>query len=69
METSALTEVLPIESLKIRPITVIKNTLNSLNAVYNLKNSPLVNLVINPLAEGNLIRHVPENLTFKCYVS
>ncbi|XP_037044437.1 helicase sen1-like isoform X2 [Bradysia coprophila] len=67
METSVLTQVLPIDSLKIRPITAIANTLNSLNAVYSLKTSPLANLVINPLSEENLVRHTPENLTFKCY--
>lgn len=62
-------EMLPVENLKIRPITVIQNTLNSLKAIHNLQRSPLLNLVMNPLAKENLTHHAEENFAFKCYVS
>lgn len=69
METSALTEILPIQTLEIRPITVISNTLNNFNAIYKLKHSPLKNLVINPVSEEVTSQHVPEMSTYKGYVS
>lgn len=58
METSVLTEILPIDSLQIRPITVISDTLNAFRSVYNLDKSPLIHLVLNPL-----LGQLPSNFT------
>lgn len=69
METSVLTEIIPIKWLQIRPITVITNTLNSLNAIYSLEHSPLKDIVINPVSEPNLMLQIPENLAYKTCVS
>lgn len=67
METSAVTEALPTQTLQIRPVTVITNTLNAFSAICSLKNSPLLDLVLNPLSSP------PEsstaNVTYKGYVS
>lgn len=69
METSALTEILPIQLLRIRPITVISNSLISFNSIYKLEHSPLMNLVINPLSEEIQSQPTPDNLIYKGYVS
>lgn len=69
METSALTEILDIQLLRIRPITVIMNTLNAFNAIHNLNNSPLRNLVINPLPELIVSQHTTEKSIYKGFVS
>lgn len=70
METAALTEVLPISLLRIRPITIITNTLNSFNAVYNLKRSPLLDLILNPLSSQiQQQQHSTEDFNYKGHVS
>ncbi|KAG4070937.1 hypothetical protein HA402_001374 [Bradysia odoriphaga] len=50
LETSVLNESLPVESLQIRAITVISNTLNGFRSVYSLHSSPLLPLILNPLS-------------------
>lgn len=70
LETSAIIETLPIESLQIRAITVISNTLNEFRSIYSLDNSPLLNLILNPL----LSEQFPSELStvkfiYKGYVS
>ncbi|KAJ6641516.1 Helicase SEN1 [Pseudolycoriella hygida] len=67
METSAICEELPIKLLRIRPITVITNTLNAIAAIYALKQSPLKNLVMNPLAEENTSQLESKSINFKIY--
>lgn len=69
METSVVTEVLPIQSLEIRPVTVITNTLNALSSIYSLENSPLVNLVLNPLTSQLPSNFTADNINYKGYVS
>ncbi|XP_037044429.1 uncharacterized protein LOC119080271 isoform X2 [Bradysia coprophila] len=50
LETSVLNESMPVESLQIRAITVISNTLNGFRSIYSLHSSPLLNLILNPLS-------------------
>lgn len=70
METSALTKPMSIDSLQIRPITVISNTLNAMRSIYSLENSPLLELVLNPLSSQPPPSKVTvENVVYKGYVS
>lgn len=69
METAALTEILPINLLQIRPITVVTNTLNALNAIYTLKSSPLKNLILNPLSGQIQSQCTVKDITYKGFVS
>lgn len=69
METAKLTEILPTKSLEVRPITVIKNTLNAFRAVHNVRNSPLLNLVLNPLSGQLPLQFSAKDIQYKGYVS
>lgn len=71
LETSALNEALPDQTmnlLQIRAITVISNTLNAFRSVYSLHKSPLLNLILNPLA-GQPLPTSASKVAYKGYVS
>lgn len=69
METSGLAKIPPIDSLQIRPITVISNTLNAFRSIYSLDNSPLVNLILNPLSGELPEKFTADSVVYKAYVS
>lgn len=68
LETSVLNEMFPMQLLQIRPITVISNTLNAFRSVYNLDNSPLLDMILNPLS-GPPRRKLEARVAYKGYVS